>query len=149
MNTQKGVTLVELVIAIAVTGIIVAFLGTAVHQITTVTGYGNDKLTALHELQNAAYWFNRDGQRAASASVDSGLLLTITGGSSISYVLSGSELRRTAGGDQMVLAKNIAGANFSISDRTVTMSLTSAPEGRDNVTESRTYMVTLRPAEAE
>ena len=64
MNRQKGMTMVELVVAIAITGIIVAFLGTAIYQIITVTGYGNDRLTAVHELQNAAYWFNLDGQEA-------------------------------------------------------------------------------------
>lgn len=149
MTAQKGMTMVELVVAIAVTGIIVAFLGTAVHQITTVTGYGNDELTALHELQNAAYWFSRDGQRAISASVDGGLLLTISESSEITYALSGTELRRTADGSQMVVAKNITSADFSINGRTLTMSLTSAPEGRDGVSENATYMVSMRPAEAE
>ena len=56
MNKQKGFTVVELLIAIAITGLIVSFLGTAIHQIITVTEYGNDKLTAMHELQNAAHW---------------------------------------------------------------------------------------------
>jgi prepilin-type N-terminal cleavage/methylation domain-containing protein len=149
MSKQQGLTMVELVVAVAVTGIIVTFLGTAVHQITTVTEYSNDELTALHELQNTAYWFSLDGQQAVSASVGGGLLLTISESSSISYTLSGTELRRIAGGSQMVVARNISSVEYSINDRTVTMSLTSAPPGRDSVTESGTYMVSMRPAEAE
>lgn len=137
----------ELLVAIAVTGIIVVFLGTAVYQIITVSEYGNDRLTALHELQNSAHWFNRDGQKAVEASADGGLSLTISETSSITYALVGTELRRTAGGAQMTLARNISSVDFSIDNRVITMSLTSSPEGRDNVSESGTYKVCLRPSE--
>jgi prepilin-type N-terminal cleavage/methylation domain-containing protein len=149
MKGQKGMTLVELLIATAVTGIIVIFLGTAIHQIITVTEYGNDRLTAMHELQNASHWFNLDGQRAVTASTNGELSLTISESSSITYSLSGTELLRTAGGAQITLAQNISSANFSIENRIVTMSLTSSPEGRDNVSESGIYKVYLRPAEEE
>ena len=149
MKEQKGFSLAELIITIAVTGIIVSFLGTAIYQMLTVTEYGNDRLTAMHELQNAAHWFNLDGQRAVSASTDGGLLLTISETTSITYSLSGTELRRTSGGSQMTLAKNITSADFSIDNRIITMSLTSAPEGRNGVSENGTYRVFLRPMEEE
>jgi Tfp pilus assembly protein PilE len=149
MKGQEGITMVELVIAIAVTGIIVVFLGTAINQIITVSEYGNDRLTAMHELQNAAHWFSLDGQKAVTASVNGELLLTISETSSITYSLAGTELRRTADGQQMILAQNIASADFSVENRVITMSLTSSPEGRDNVSENGTYKVYLRPAEDE
>ena len=149
MNGQKGLTMVELVVAIAVTGIIVVFLGTAIYQIITVSEYGNDRLTALHELQNSAHWFNLDGQKAVTASVNGELLLTISETSSITYSLVGTELLRTDGGSQMTLARNISSADFSIANRVITMSLTSSPEGRDNVSENGIYKVYLRPAEGE
>lgn len=139
--------MVELLVAIAVTGIIVVFLGTAIYQIITVSEYGNDRLTALHELQNSAHWFNLDGKMAVTASVNGELLLTISETSSITYALVGTELRRTAGGSPMTLARNITSAAFSIDNRVITMSLTSSPEGRDNVSESGTYKVCLRPSE--
>ena len=148
-SDERGLTLVDLIIAVAVVGLIVSFLGTAIYQMLTVTEYGNDKLTAMHELQNAAHWFGLDGQRAVSASVDGDLLLTISESSSITYSLAGTELRRTAGAAQMTLARNITSANFSIENRVITMSLTSAPEGRDSVSENGTYQVYLRPAEED
>ena len=147
MNGQKGMTMVELLVAIAVTGIIVVFLGTAIYQIITVSAYGNDRLTAMHELQNSAHWFNLDGQKAVTANVNGELLLTISETSSITYSLVGKELRRTADGSPMTLARNITSADFSIDNRVITMSLTSSPEGRDNVSENGTYKVYLRPAE--
>jgi prepilin-type N-terminal cleavage/methylation domain-containing protein len=147
MNGQKGMTMVELVVAIAVTGIIIAFLGTAVHQIITVSGYGNDRITAGHELQNAAHWFNNDGQRAKAATGGTGLELTMTDNSTINFTLVGTQLRRTTSGGEMVLAQNIAGASFTVADRLITMSLTATPTGRYDVSESGTYYVYLRPAE--
>jgi Tfp pilus assembly protein PilE len=148
-SNERGLTMVELIMAAAITGLIVSFLGTSIHQMFTVTEYGNDSLTAMHELQNAAYWFNLDGQRAVSANANSELLLTISDTSSITYSLVGTELRRTAGGTQMTLARNITSADFSIEDRIITMHLISSPEGRESVSKNGTYRVYLRPAEEE
>jgi type II secretory pathway pseudopilin PulG len=147
MNGQKGMTMVELVVAIATTGIIVAFLGTAIYQIITVSGYGNDRLTATHELENIAHWFNIDGQGAKAATGGPALALTMADNSSITYTLSGTEMRRTASGYQMTLARNIASAYFSINNHVVTMSLTASPPGRYGVSENGTYRVYLRPSE--
>ena len=148
-SDERGLTIVELIMTTAITGLVVSFLGTSIHQMLTATEYGNDRLTAMHELQNAAYWFNVDGQKAVTASVNGNLLLTISESSSITYALVGTELRRTSGDSQMILARHIANVNFSIENRVITMQLTSSPEGRDNVSENGTYKVYLRPAEEE
>lgn len=139
-------TMVELVIAVAITGIIVAFLGTAVYHIITVSEYGNDEFTALHEVQNAAYWFLKDGQEAKTAVGSTNqMVLTMTDNSTITYKLTGTVLNRTAGSTQTTLARNISQAAFSVSSRLATMTLTSSPSGRSNVSENGTYMVLLRP----
>lgn len=148
MKAQKGMTLIEIVIATALAGIIVTFLGSAIYQILNVTGYGNDRLSAAHDLENAAYWLNFDGQQALSASGGSGLTLTLSDNSTVTYSLTGTELRRNGGGDYMVLAYNVAAVNFSVNNRLLTMSLISAPSGRFDVSENGTYRVYLRPAEA-
>jgi len=148
MNGQKGMTIAELVVAIATAGIIVVFLGTAIYQIITVSGYGNDRLTVTHELENVAHWFNIDGQGAKAATGGATLALTMGDNSSITYTLAGTEIRRKAGGQEMTLARNIASANFTIDARLVTMSLTSSPPGRYEVSASGTYHVYLRPGES-
>ncbi|MGD0795349.1 MAG: prepilin-type N-terminal cleavage/methylation domain-containing protein [Dehalococcoidales bacterium] len=146
MKGQKGLTMVELVVATAISGVIVTFLGTAIYQILNVTGYGNDRLIAAHELENAAYWFNLDGQQAATASGGSALTLIFSDNSSVAYTLSGAELRRTSGSVYMVLARNIASLNFAVSSRVVTMAVTSTPPGRYAVSANGTYEVNLRPS---
>ncbi len=138
-------TLVELVMAVAVTGIIVVFLGPTIYQILTVTSYGDNRLIAAHELENAAYWLNHDGQQALNASGCSSLSLTLSDNSSVTYTLTGTELRRAAGGNYIIVARNIAALNFAIANRVITMSLMSSPAGRDGVSENGTDRVYLRP----
>ena len=67
MNAEKGFTYVELLMVIAITGFIFSILGAAIHHIVTIPEEGNDRVTALHELQNVAHWVNLDGQTAQSA----------------------------------------------------------------------------------
>jgi len=149
MKRQSGATMVELITAVAITGIIVVFLGTAVYHIITVSEYGNDKFTALHELQNAAYWFNKDGQEAKAAAAGSQLVMTLTDNSTVTYILDGTVLQRSSAGLQLILARNISNADFSVDGRVLTMSLTSTPPGRNNISENGTYMVHLRSVEVE
>ncbi len=144
--------MVELITAVAVTGMIVAFLGTAIYHIITVSEYGNDEFTALHELQNAAYWFNKDGQEAKAAVTVGGsqMVLTLTDNSTVTYrLVDTDDLQRIAAGQQIVLARNISRAVFSVNGSLATMTLISAPPGRNNVSENGTYMIYLRPVEVE
>ena len=144
MKGEKGLTMVDLIMAVAVTGLIVSFLGTAIYQMLTVTEYGNDKLIALHELQNAAHWLGLDGQGAVSATGGDELVLTLADNTSRTYSLSSTDLQRTEGGSPMTLAQHISNAQFAVADRLVTMTITSSPPGRDSVSENRTYQVYLR-----
>lgn len=144
---ERGFSIVELLVATAITGLIGSGLGTAIYQITTVTDYGNDRLTAAHEIQNVAHWFNIDGQQASTVSGGSELVITLPDGSPVTYIVVGTRLYRTADGSNTTLAQNITSANFSIENRTITMAITSSPTGRWNVSENGTYRVYCRPTE--
>ena len=147
MKEEQGFTLVELAVAIAITGFIVSVLAVAIQQIVTIPEYGNEKMTAMHELQNIAHWVGIDGQMSKSASGGNQLILTMADDSSISYVLEGTEFHRIAGTSNRTLANNITGANFSVSNRLITMDITSSPASRWSVSENATYKVYLRPVQ--
>ena len=144
MKAQQGITLVELIVALAITGVIITLLGTVIFQILKVSGYGNDQLIASHELEYASFWFNFDGQQAVSANGSNALTLTLSDNSTLTYTLSGNELRRTAGSSYITLARNITSVSFSVSGRVVTMSIIDTPTGGYGVSENGTYRVDLR-----
>ncbi len=147
IKQQKGMTMVELIMAVAVTGIIIAFTGTAIYQIFNVSGYGNDHLSAQHELQNAAAWFQQDVQGAVTVSGGSQLTMMLSDNATVTYALTGTELNRSSGGGQMTLARNISSAVFSVNGHLVTMNLVCLPSWRDSASENGSYMVYFRPAE--
>lgn len=149
MKEQRGMALVELLVAIAIAGLIIGLPGTAIYQFFAVSESGSRTLTALHDVQNAASWFALDGQMATAANISSGLKLTLPDNSTITYELEGSgplyELRRSAGGSEIAIARNISDAIFTLDGRVITMTVTSSPVNRWGVSETRTYKIYLRP----
>lgn len=145
MKTQRGFTLVELLVTIAITGIIVPFLGIAIYQMVTVTDFGNDDMQASHELQNAGRWFANDGSMASEAATGpSSITFTIPPGTTVLYTLDGTSLVRTSGADTVTVARNITSVVFSLDDRLLSMELVSSPEGRSDISKTGTYQVYMR-----
>jgi prepilin-type N-terminal cleavage/methylation domain-containing protein len=147
MKNEGGYTLVEMLITIAISGLIFVVVGTVMFQLSTVSGYGNDKLSTIHEVQNAQYWFNLDGQTAVSASGGSSLVLAFPAGQTVTYALTGKNMQRIEGSSSMTLAQNISSLSFSVQARLVSMDITSSISGRTDVSEQNTYKVYLRPVQ--
>jgi prepilin-type N-terminal cleavage/methylation domain-containing protein len=145
MKGERGFTLVEMLIALAITGCLVAALGMAVQQVFAVPERGNDQVAALHAVQNAAHWVSVDGQMAKAASGGSDLTLTLPDDSLITYTLSNGELHRVAGGTDLTVARDISGASFSVAGRVISMNIVAAPVGRWDVSENFSYQVFMRP----
>jgi len=64
LGNDKGFTLLELLIVIALTGIISAAAAMSIHQVFTSTALSNDQNTAINQVRNAVHWIGRDGQMA-------------------------------------------------------------------------------------
>jgi len=145
MNGQKGYTLVELMIALAITGVITTVLGLVVQQIFTVPEQSNDKIAAMHAVQNAGHWVGLDGQTATGATGGSSLTLTLADNSTLSYVLYGDELHRVYGSSNRTIARDISSANFSVSGGMITMNIASSPSSRWAISENGTFQICMRP----
>jgi prepilin-type N-terminal cleavage/methylation domain-containing protein len=144
IKKQLGFSLIELLITISIMGIMAGVLGPVFNQVLDVPDYGNEKITALHELQNVAHRVNIDGQMAKSATGGSSLVLTMPDASTITYTLSSNNLTRSKGGINTLLARDISYLNFTVNGRYVTMNIISSPEGRWDVSENKTYQICLR-----
>ncbi len=111
---ERGITLTELLVALAITGLIIGTLVTAIFQIFDITGRGNSELVVQHDLQNAATWLNRDVLSASEAEViGSRMVLTIptsiTDTINITYTYSEVDgtLTRDSGGSASIIARYV------------------------------------------
>ena len=146
MKGERGYTLLEAIIAIAITGFLVTALSMVVHQMVTVPERGIDQIDAIHPMQNAAHWLTLDGQTAVSATGGSNLTLTLASNATISYELSGTELHRYYASSNRTIARNVASANFTVQDRLIYMTIATVPESRwDNISQNYTYQAYMRP----
>jgi prepilin-type N-terminal cleavage/methylation domain-containing protein len=144
MQKSAGFTLVELLISIAIGGLIFSIAAAAIYQLSSVTTYGSSRLEVLHDQQNAAFWFSQDGQQSLTASVNSGLIFKDGNGVTTTYRLSGTNLERVWGNSVQVLSQNISSAGFSVNQRLVSMHLVSSIAGRTEDGVDKTYQVYLR-----
>ncbi len=153
---QRGLTLVELLLALGISALISGTLGTAIHQFVMASERGNDDLRALHDVQNAGFWLTLDGERAEGTNLVDGappaqsmtLSWTIGGQAHTSaYSLSETALNRDHNGTITTVARHVASAQFSLAGRVITVTMTSTPAGRWGVSEQATYKVWLRPTE--
>ncbi|MBA7637982.1 hypothetical protein ES703_45631 [subsurface metagenome] len=156
---QRGMTLLELIIATAITAVIVGGLSTAIYLIISTTERGNAEASALHNIQKAAYWISRDAQMARTtdlidgeSAIDSLSLQWIDGDGnphSSSYELSGTELLRNYDDTLTIVARGISSAEFAISGNILTFNIESTHAGRWPVSRATTGKVYLRAKTGE
>ncbi|MCK4353835.1 MAG: prepilin-type N-terminal cleavage/methylation domain-containing protein [Dehalococcoidia bacterium] len=70
VENQKGIALIELLVAIALTAIISTAAAMAIHQVITIVPRNNDQNTAINQVRNANHWLNFDIQSATPGSIN-------------------------------------------------------------------------------
>jgi prepilin-type N-terminal cleavage/methylation domain-containing protein len=145
MKRERGYTLVELMIALAITGVMAVTIGMVIHETVTVPESGNEQVNALHAIQNAAHWVSIDGQAAKAASGGSGLTLTLPDDSTVSYTLADNKLHRIDSATDRMISSGIKSVTFSVSGRLITMTITAEQESRQDISENGTYQIFMRP----
>jgi prepilin-type N-terminal cleavage/methylation domain-containing protein len=145
-TNEQGFTLVELIVTLAISGLILALITTVFFEMSSISGSGNDHLTVWHELQNVNDRLETDCQSALTATGGSSLTLSYPSSATVTYTLSGTKLLRTAGINVFTLAQNISSLNFGVNGRLVTMNITSTITGRTGSSEQISSLVSLRPS---
>ncbi len=169
VRCQRGLTLNELVIAVAITALIMGGIGTAVYQIIVVNAKSNAHMTAVKDVENAVHWLTRDAQMAQYSEDASPLStrsfpinLTWTNpyesiSGNVTYQISGKKLLRVFSDNgtaavTSVIAHNIDSANtdwsFSgaWSGAVLRFNVTSKVTGFREASETRRFDIVTRAA---
>jgi prepilin-type N-terminal cleavage/methylation domain-containing protein len=155
-NSQRGFTLIEMLIAVAVSGILATGIVTTTFQIYHENQRATRSMKVVQNVENAGFWVSRDALSAQNAT-SSGFPLILTwqdwGGNAyqITYDLVSGNLQRNVsvnGGtiSQSIVAQLINNdaslTNYNFSNGVLTFTVTSTVE---TTSETRTYQIKLRP----
>jgi prepilin-type N-terminal cleavage/methylation domain-containing protein len=143
---EAGFTLVELIVAVALLGLLAATMGGLIFQIIQTTETGYEESVTNYELQNVGYWFHRDVQDTTAVTTGASLVLTQADNSTRTYLVSGTDLLRQSDGPTLTLSQNVSSANFSRSGQVVSMTVVIAPSGRQAISRETTLSATMRPS---
>jgi prepilin-type N-terminal cleavage/methylation domain-containing protein len=69
-NSQSGFSLVEVIVALLITGFLGGGVVTALYQIGNVNSIDNAKISAVNQVENAFHYFNRDMQMAQKVEIN-------------------------------------------------------------------------------
>ncbi len=162
-DSQKGLTLLELVLGMAIIGILVVGTVTIINHEVKGTAAARTCVTTADEIRSAARWLCQDGIMAESTNLVEGaepadnLVLSwveryecLNLPHTCSYVLSGDELRRDYDGTVTTVARHISGIKFTQTGDVLTVSISCTPPWiGQNKTVEKTYRIYLRAASVE
>ena len=175
-DNQKGFTLIEVLVAVAILGLVVSVISMSIIQVITGTERNNAKIIALADIEHADAWLNQDLPMAQTILVNDEPMLVgappidlVAGDTLIlewfdyyggdatthqsQYYILDSRLMRNYGYDGQVanIASYISEAKFSIDYvnelELVTFTLTSSPENISERSETKTYRIYPRSEE--
>ena len=156
-TNQKGFTLVEILIVVALSSVLMGALVPFMFNITGSSEAITDEITATLQVQNSARYICRDLKLATDTNLDDGAPavdnLTIQWTSmyedanvdhTVLYFVVDQELKRSYDGAITIIARNITDLEFSRSGSVVTVDITCIPDDAPDQSERGIYNVTLR-----
>ena len=165
---QKGFTLVEILVAMAVGGAVMAAALLSLYQIVWGSARSNDQVAALTDVNYAALWLKYDLQMAQSTNLtdgdpvprssvrlswndNTGWVAENESGHYSTYTLSDSDLLRTYDGNVKIVGRYIASIGFTQNGGVVTVNITAAGPGILERAEPLGFSVLthMRPEEAQ
>ena len=168
-KNQQGFTLIEVLVAMVVTGLITGGVTMAIFQVFAGNARTSNHMTAVRQVQNAGYWISHDTQMAQHVVADDDLgtpvreLVTLAWTEwagdehQVVYVLADNKLQRdhytnratnpTADATTFV-ANHIDNTNTSCvyDGGKLTLTVTASIGGFKPASETRVYEVVPRPS---
>ena len=161
MRSQRGFTLIEILVTAAIGGLIMPVLVTSTYQMTRITTSANKEFVIQIDIENASSYFTRDLALGESTDLGGGPnvenhmrvdWIDQTGWAAVGdeahyaeYTLSGTNLLRNYDGTTTIVARRISDIEFSRVGKYITISITSSLRGK---AETLSYFVTARVDEA-
>jgi prepilin-type N-terminal cleavage/methylation domain-containing protein len=159
LRQQKGFTLIEMLIVVAILGIIMVPMAMAVQMIYANFNIARDDSITLRQVENAGYWITNDIKRAKTVSTTTGGVFlrlicynwddvnhVMVDTQQVDYTITNGELRRTIGTSTILVAQYIVPANTTIAkDATIiTKYNLTVKASYQNRIESRQYQAAQR-----
>lgn len=155
---QKGFTLVEVLVVVAVSSVLMTGLLLSMHNVLWGTGRSNNQVVALTEVNNAALQIKRDLQMAQETDMTDNVSQSSvwlswidftsfeegTHTHSCSYALSGTDLLRTYDSTVGIAGRNITYLSFTKDDQTVNVVITATGSKAPQRSETLEFSVHLR-----
>jgi len=158
---QKGFTLIEILVAMAVGGILMAGVVLGIFQVSWGTVRTNDQVVALTDVNNAALWLKKDLQMVQSTSLTNGVTASSVTlewtdftnfeeeenkNHTSTYALSpsGTKLIRTYDDTPSVVGRHITSIGFTLAGRVINVVITATGPGNSQRTETLKFTVHMR-----
>jgi len=163
---QKGFTLLEIMVVMAVGGMVMAAALFSIYQVIWDSTRSNDQVKALTDVNYAARWIKRDIQMSRYTGLIDGdpvpqssvwlSWIDNTGFASenesmhySSYTLSGTELRREYDNRETIIGRHITSIGFILNDDIIACNITATGTGATERSETLKFSVRKRAEEAQ
>ena len=159
--SQKGFTLIEILVAMAIGGMVITGVVLSIFQVSWGNIRTNDQVVALTDINWATLWLKKDLQLAQGTTLTDGdpvpeSSVTLdwtdftdwateeTRDHSSTYSLSGTDLVRTYDGTPRVIGRYITSLEFTRTDKAITVVITATAPGTSQRTETLKFTVQAR-----
>lgn len=155
---EKGFTLVEVLVALAIAGAVISVTSAAVITVIRTTGLNDEWNTNLRQVQNAGNWITKDVLMAQSVSDNTdGVFLDISwsdwdnNNNNVQYIINGDNTltRSFNGGPAILISQYIVTDNttcdWNADEQKLTVNIKASLHGQSPRAVQETYEISPRP----